>query len=241
MFDACVVLTAHAEGLLLQKSWRSLMRSRVAARSAGISTQVILVLDRPTRETRRTAEGLSSMEDVDQMIDLDEGDVGVARNRAAESASAEWIGVLDGDDYISASWIASSLELARSGQDRPIIHPEWVVFFGDSPMIHRQRAQDDPMFNRNVLLVANPWNSCSFAHSEVRARHPYRRSDVNGQGFGHEDWLWHCDTLAAGCVHKVAARTLHCVRQKKQGSMNREHASLNALPASSPFFDRPWA
>jgi hypothetical protein len=239
MFDACVVLTAHAEGGLLQKSWLSLLRARAASVAHGLSTQAIVVLDRATPETDRVASNLPCMADGDQVIHLDEGDVGEARNRAAAMSSAEWIGVLDGDDYVSESWITASVTTGRSGLGRPIVHPEWVISFGGPTVVHRQYGDDDISFRRGMLLVANPWNSCSFAHREIRAQFPYRRSDVASRGFGHEDWLWHCDTLAAGCAHRIAPGTLHCVRLKSEGSMNNDHKRQFAMPAPSRFFELP--
>lgn len=239
MFDACIVLTAHAEGVLLQKSWNSLARARLRARNHGLTTQVIVVLDRPTPETIRVSASLPEMLDGDKVISVDEGDVGESRNRAMSHANAEWIGVLDADDYVSASWIASSVLTGRADPRQPIIHPEWVVFFGGDAMIQRQRGDDDPLLKRGIFLVANPWNSCSFAHREIRLRFPYRRSNVVGSGFGHEDWLWHCDTIAAGCVHRIAPGSLHCVRSKTDGSMNQDHKRRFAIPARSAFFDIP--
>lgn len=237
--SASVVLCAHREGVLLQKSWRSLQRSRQFAERVGVSVDVVLVLDRPDQETRRVAAQLPGFRDRDRRVDVDSGDVGLSRNAGNEAATGEWVGVLDGDDCVSENWIAASVAAGRSLPAPAVIHPEWVVHFEGASLAARHRGDDDPIFQRNALLAVNPWNACSFASRRLRSLHPYRASDVLGSGFGHEDWLWHCETIAAGVPHRVAAGTLHCVRIKRSGSLNAAHHAGHAIVRPNALFEAP--
>lgn len=235
---ASVVVTFHREGTLAHQTWLSLLRCRAAVEAAGRRVQFILSLDRADARTRRVVMSLPELAPEDAILEVDLGDLGLSRNHAVANASGTWIGICDGDDYLSANWLVRSLELAEASGSGTIWHPDWIVFFEGWHALSRQIGQDDPRFDRNALLVTNAWNSCSFAHRDVYLNCPYRVSRPGESGFGYEDWHWNCETLARGFVHRIATDTMHFVRRKASGSLTAAHVVRNALILPSQLFDK---
>jgi hypothetical protein len=237
-YDASIVMTCHREGVLAHLSWLALRRCREFAEKSGYSIQFILSLDRADDETTRVVKSLPGLASSDSVVEVDYGDLGLSRNHAIGLADGEYVGICDGDDYLSANWIVRSLESARGAADRTIWHPELIVLFEGWHALSRQVAQDDPAFDRNAMLVMNPWNSCSFAHRTTYLGIPYLASRPGETGFGFEDWHWNCETLAQGFRHCIASETMHFVRRKDSGSLNLAHARNNALIHATKLFDR---
>lgn len=231
-----VILTAHREGVLAHQMLSSLQRCRDTAEASGVQVNFVVCTDCADVATIDAIRRHHELRSDDRIEILDFGDVGMARNHGIALTDAEWIGVCDADDLLSDDWITTALDVLHLDPGA-IIHPEWVVFFGRSKGISRQIGCDHPVFDENVLLVANPWNSCAFASRETFTSVPYLATDPSRSGFGYEDWHWNAETLAAGHRHLVAPGVVHCVRRKKLGSMNGLHSAFDSLPRPSRFFD----
>lgn len=234
---ASIVVTFHREGVLGHKTLLALARCRRAAQARGHTVQFVLTLDRADEETRRIVREHPSLQAGDVIEDIDYGDLGLSRNHAVRAAGGDWIGICDGDDYLSENWIVRCLESAQTAGARTIWHPELIVLFDGWHAISRQYGQDDETFDRHAMLVVNPWNSCSFAHRDVYLAVPYELARPGETGFGFEDWHWNCETLAKGYHHAIAVRTLHYVRRKQSGSLNQAHARASALIHRTALFD----
>lgn len=237
-YHASIIVTFHREGVLAHQSLLALDRCREAARALGHAVQFVLSLDRADAETTRVARSFPGLTDGDVIVEVDYGDLGLSRNNAVNVASGEWIGICDGDDYLSENWMVRCLESARAGDRRGIWHPDLIVLFDGWNALSQQIGQDDPEFDVDAMLVVNPWNSCSFAHRDVYIACPYLVSRPGETGFGFEDWHWNCETLALGYRHLIADKTIHFVRRKESGSLNQAHFSANALIHRSKLFDR---
>lgn len=234
-----MIVTFHGERLLAHNTLLSLQRSREAATRAGYRVQFVLSLDRADPETRRVVNAFPGLCPGDVVTDVEFGDLGLSRNNAIALASGEFIGICDGDDYFCEGWIRRCVELARAHGPATIWHPEWIVLFEGTQEIYRQVGQSEPGFDRDAMLVVNPWNSCSFAHRDVYRQFPYALARPRETGFGFEDWHWNCETLAHGLRHELAHETLHFVRRKHRGSLNLAHASAGSLIPPTRLFDLP--
>lgn len=237
-YHASIVATFHREGVLAHRSLLALCRCRDAARASGYVIQLVLSLDRADEETTRVVRSFAGLEDGDVLLQVNFGDLGLSRNNAIQASEGEWVGICDGDDYLSENWIVRSLELARSAGKNSIWHPDLIVLFDGWHALSRQIGQDDPEFDQNAMLVVNPWNSCSFAHRQTYAACPYQVARPGETGFGFEDWHWNCETLARGYKHCIADTTIHYVRRKNSGSLNQAHFSANALIHRTKLFER---
>lgn len=231
-----IILTAHREGVLAHHMLSALQRCRETAEASGAQVRFVVCADRADVTTVEAIRRHHDFRPGDLVEITDFGDVGMARNHGIGRVDAEWIGVCDADDLVSDDWITSALGVLGP-EPRAIVHPEWVVFFGSSNGITRLVGCDHPVFNAEILLVANPWNSCAFAARETFVSIPYVATSPAQTGFGYEDWHWNAETFAAGHRHLVAPGVVHCVRRKRLGSMNALHAAFDSLPRPSRFFD----
>lgn len=231
-----LIVTFHGEGEIASKALAGIARCRSHARRSGLRCEIIAVADRADQATLSSLAKADVLEDSDQVLEVGVGDVGLARNAGISVARGEWISVSDGDDYLGAEWITRAFAKAAKEGRRHVFHPEWVAYFGRQKAIWRQIGSDHPDFDPGILIVANPWNACSFAHATVRDKHPYIGTSLLPDGFGFEDWHWHCETLSDGCTHYVVDDTLHLVRIKSEGSLNELHRRRNAIIPRTNFF-----
>ena len=225
-----IVATFHNEGPLAINTLRTIEGARAFAAREGIATEGVLVADRPCPATLQALRAYKDGSSLSwRLHEVTCGDVGLARNAGVVQACGEFIATFDGDDYMSAGWIALAWRQARQAIEPTVFHPEFVVTFGAIHVAQRQWGTDSPHFDRNMLVTANPWNSCAFARREVFLAVPYAGTSSVGPGFGFEDWHWNCETLERGYAHLVVSGSLHLVRRKSTGSLSRSQSSERAL------------
>lgn len=232
-----VITTLHSEGMLAQTSLWSFERSRQSIEKKGVELRFLMVLDRPTQETREVVAQHPIVRSSDQIIVCDHGDVASSRNTGIARADGSYVCTLDGDDLISTDYFARHLEAAQASGPGSILHPEMVVSFGMYNAFNWQMHQPGPHFDRYNLLTVNPWISAAFARREVFEDIPYLECDTARTGFGYEDWHWNCETIARGLVHELAWGTIYFYRRKYRGSLNESAHSQRAMIAPTAFFD----
>lgn len=222
--EVTVVVNAHAEGLMLNATLRSVRQAADAARAAGIGVKAIVAADRPDPLTREfLANGAKDFE----VLELDHGDLGLSRQSAAEAAATEWICFVDGDDLWAPNWIAAAVESATRFGRPAVWHPTCSLYFGEALFIYPHVDMESPEFELRYLAVDNYWTSAVFAPTEVVLKVPFLRSSSRDR-LGHEDWNWHCRTIQAGLLHKVVPDTVHFIR-RRAGSMSAhalQHQSM---------------
>ena len=91
--------------------------------------EIIVVSNGESDEMRRASRDVAAANEC-AYFELDDGNVGLARNLGVERASGEWIAFLDDDDI----WLATKLErqlaeAERSGSD--LVTCDYVMFFPD--------------------------------------------------------------------------------------------------------------
>ncbi|MET3010232.1 glycosyltransferase [Stenotrophomonas koreensis] len=233
--EVSAVITFHKEGLLAHKSLLSLLRCKLAAEKRGITMEVIATLDQADGETTRIVSRHREAGLINQVLELQCGDLGLSRNAAIGSAAGHWVLICDGDDYLSSNFIIRCMESA-AGNEHAIFHPELIVTFDVETGIWWQTGSDAVNFDADCMLITNPWNACSFAARGTYLQIPYTLARPGESGFGFEDWHWNCETLSQGHPHLIAERTVHYVRKKRVGSLNNAHASNSALIPPTQLF-----
>lgn len=241
--DLSVIVTLHKEGTLAHVALSSLFEARRHARLEGHTVQMVLVLDRADDATRAIAREHPLRDGSELLLEIDFGDSAMARNAGIGRCTGEHICTIDGDDLVSRHYFTSHLrEAARHGRE-VILHPEMVVSFGMYNAFNWQVDQDGQYFDRNSLLMINPWISAVFAHRSVFERVPYVVCYPRTTGFGYEDWYWNCETIANGNVHRLAWGSVYFYRRKFSGSLNESsHGLRSVVPATSLWAPGgPWA
>ncbi len=235
--ELTAIVTFHREGILAHATLRSYLSSRARARDAGVSMQMVFVLDNPDAETSNAVRLHPDLEGDEIIIDASVGDSALARNLGVQQASGTFVCTLDGDDIISRDYFWRHIECARGNFRKVILHPEMVVSFGMYNAFNWQIDQRGQYYSRESLLLVNPWISAVFARREVFVEVPYMACYPATTGFGYEDWYWNCETTAAGYEHLIAPGTSYFYRRKFSGSVNETSKALQVVMPPSKLFD----
>jgi glycosyltransferase involved in cell wall biosynthesis len=217
--DPChitVVVTAHREGRLAHHTMRSLFRSKDYAEESGLSVEVVVVMDRPSR----TTEDYFSRYTIQGMIlrQADFGDLGLSRNFGISLASGQYVAIVDADNMVCRNWLCDAFRYLRTRGREVVAHPEYQMVFEARNFLFRQISSVESGFRFSNIIEYNYWDSVCVAAREIFLRHPYEET-TGSQGFGFEDWHWNCETLADGIEHHVVPNTVHFMRMKRSGSL----------------------
>lgn len=231
------IITFHCEGVLAHLTLRSMMRVREYALARKIPVELVLTLDNADELTTRIVKSHALVTRLDQVIELNHGDLGSSRNSGVSAAQGEYVGVMDGDDHYSANWLVAALETANTTTAPAVVHPELCVSFGTSCSVGRFVDMTSDPFPLAACISHHPWGACSFGRREIYVNHPYQRTDVKKTGFGYEDWHWNVELVAHGIKHVCAPETAHFYRRKAD-SMLTSMTAAGATIRPSSFFDK---
>jgi glycosyltransferase involved in cell wall biosynthesis len=236
--DVSCVVVLHRQGLAAHRGLRGLARALEACERAGVSAEAILVLDQPDEETAAVAArwrpALPRAVAVAAQLD----DRGLARNLGMSAARGEYATLVDGDDLVGRTWLTAAHRMASEGPRAWVLHPEVNVRFGDRACWWRSPDQEAGMFPAANLLFSNYWTGAAFARREVFLQIPFE-SCPRGSGFGHEDWHWNVQVMAAGHRHKVVAGTVQFLRGRAGSRPLASYDSEEGLTIRpSAFFGR---
>jgi len=220
------ILTTHGEGALASVSYKSMQAACQYAQQQGIETQQIIMLDRPSPETRRVFEGLGNGTTV---LETDFGDQGLVRNAAVEQCDGPYVAFLDGDDLWSENWLFEAAEFLKERPTTTIAHPEFNWFFGGVSSVLITIDQEDPLFAEDFLRFANYWDAMCMTHKDTYTNHPYCQRRIK-DGFAFEDWHWNCQTYESGCVHKVVKDTIHFKRRRTRSQTIEASGTKSLIP-----------
>lgn len=229
--DLSVVVTTHGEGRVLVPTLRSLAAAVDRAQLAGMSVEVLFVMDRTDAETERVLDAHAFADGTfpapTQAVRVDNGDLGASRNDGIRAAKADIVTVLDGDNLITSNWLLDGYEQVSRHTDPIIVHPELVASFGGRRTMWPLTPTDSQDFRPELFAAVNYWDACVMARRAVFAAVPYRFLPPF-RGYGPEDWTWNMQTLDVGFAHQVVRRTALFYRVRP-GSLLAEH-SASVLP-----------
>lgn len=245
MFDVTVTIIFHREGAFALPALASMEELVSTAREAGIRVEARAVLDNADDLTRRLVASQGAW--LDDIEEVSFGDLGLSRNKGAQSAHGKYLAFLDGDDLWGADWLRLAYAVATA-PDSPrdaVWHPESLYFFNwndfDRHSISHQPRQDAQSFHffhhpsvdsdlmLNTLFLENFWSANVFARRSLHLRHPYKSAEKES-GFGIEDWSWNIETVWANIPHRVVSDTVHLIRVKESGSLNQKNDAEGLLP-----------
>lgn len=233
--DITAIMTCHSEGLLAGPSLTSFQQAIDHARAQGLSVEPIVVLDRPTPTTIRQ---FSVPPAGIKILQTDLGDPGLARNQGVQEATGHFVSFLDGDDLWCQDWLTAAHTFCGQ-QDGPVVaHSEFNVVFGDVRVMWWHADSRDSSFKADYLRLGNYWDAMSFCHRQTLLTHPFVVNDL-ANGLGHEDWLWNCETLAAGIHHRPVPGTVH-FKRRRQGSQMALCDKAGATVRENPISSYRW-
>lgn len=223
------VVNLHNEGNSALPSLISAWRAVDAARVVDIDAELVLVLDRPDDATQAAAEAWIARGATIVMVDA--GDLGEARNAAANSVDAEWLAFLDADDLWGEQWLVEAFCAATENPPRSTIdvwHPQVNIIFGDHHSLLHHVASTDPSFSWARFRLHNTWTALAMVKRSHLLALPYPRNRLT-DGFGFEDWSWNMEVLRRGGRHHVVPGTCHFIRRTNSESLlGRSQAALRS-------------
>ncbi|AMJ57781.1 MULTISPECIES: glycosyltransferase [Stenotrophomonas] len=234
--DVSVVLNLHREALLVTPTLLSLNQCAYAAREAGISVELIAVFDRSDEATLRAfnAQKLANFDRV-EIIEVDVGSLGLARNAGIERATGDYIWTSDADDLVSSNSIVSLLRAARQ-HDNPnvVVFIEYLCAFGDR--YHNVRYFDSKYLTAADFALQHPYISRVFLPRSVFDHLKYDDLRV-ASGFAYEDWHFNAGLRARGYEMIVAPNTVIFYRQRSGSLLRQADAASARLVPHGLLFD----
>ena len=232
--DIAAVVNLHCEGDAAVPTLISAWRSAEHARAAGISAQLAIVLDSPDPATVAVANRWYGR--AAQIIPIEVGDLGAARNAAVRALDSEWIAFLDGDDLWGESWLANAFTAATTITDPTpldVWHPQTNVMFGSARSLMHHRDSTQPDFSLARLRLHNEWTALSFTRREHLKATPYPRNRLE-EGFGYEDWCWDIEVLRRGGRHRVVPDSVHAIYRGPWTSLLSQSRAALRSPYPDP-------
>jgi hypothetical protein len=213
-FTTAIVVPMRQEGRRADAALTVLGTAVRAAATRGISTEVVLVLDRADVATREVARRAASRRGAlaaasVRLLELDLGDPGAARNRAIEATSAPIVGVVPTEVMVCEGWIVDALAVLRAQPSTTVVHPAVLVRYPVPRMVTVLRPSTEvPAY---ALAARDYWPGASLGHRAAYVDQPAAETGgaLDGATVG---WHWNGETLAAGVPHLVVAETAQFVR-----------------------------
>ncbi len=231
--DLSVILTAHDETLVSGPTMLAADAAIAVARAAGFVVEPMIVLDKATPECARWFKqpGLDHW----ARIELDEGDLGRARNAAVTLSKGAFIAFLDADDLISENWLSEGCALlaaTRAAGERRIVHPELNWLFDAGKSVYFKPDQDDVLFTPWYFYAMNYYDSMCLCPREVHEEIPYASRDIPN-GLSYQDWQFSVETMGAGWRHMSARNTI-IFKRRRDNSLVTESRDRQAVVRELP-------
>ncbi len=226
--DISVVLNAHHEGMLAHPSCSSIELAKAFAEEAGISVEVLVIVDRPSPETTGFLAHRCPKEW--KIVRVEFGDPGSSRNEGVRLAKGRWIAFLDADDLFGVNWLRDAYRAAESDPREVVWHPEINIRFGAANYVFYHADMEEDGFELAGLVCENCWSALCFARKQLIQEVPYPRTKRDNQ-IGFEDWGWNLAVITRGAIHKVVPGTGHIIRAKEQGSQVATDSNARSIPA----------
>jgi glycosyltransferase involved in cell wall biosynthesis len=233
-FNVSLVLTLHREGKYLLRTLLSLKEAVLFARTLGISTELVAVLDRADQVTTDILKTFDlAAFDGHRILHVDNGSLGLSRNDGILVAGGKYICMCAGEDLISYNYIAAMfLDGERKGPFTAFF-PHYLVIFGEAFNVQEYLSLGE--ITPFALLHMHPFVSCIFARHELFAAQKYL--DVRlSSGYAYDDWHFNCEITARGYSLDVTQDTILFYRQRHGGLLAQvDRVPVQQIPPSQLF------
>lgn len=238
--DVSVVLALHREAPYVARTWASLVDAARFAAAAGVTVELIAVLDRCDDVTKAAlhscdASHFAAM----KVLIVDNGSLGLTRNDGIGAATGRWIATADADDLISFNFILGLFEAGERAGPDTIVIPNFICAFGAN--YHRVEYFGLSEVTPLRLFADHPFLSRICFHNSVRDRLRYHDTSLKHSNYAYEDWHFICEAVAQGFDVQVAPQTILFYRQRVDSLLTRSNeGSFRQIPPSSLFDPPTW-
>ena len=231
--DLSLVMTAHDETVGAGPTVRSADLAVATARERSYSVETILALDNATPATSDYFH--QPRFDHWERWELDERDLGRARNAIVPQTKGRYIAFLDADDLFSENWLAegiAALDAAAERGERAIAHPELNVVFDGHKAVRQNIDSSSSLFSPHLLYVRNCYDSLCMSPREAHLTVPYVPRDIPN-GLSYQDWQFAIETLSRGWRHLVVQDTI-IFKRRRDFSLVVESNARKSIVRSLP-------
>lgn len=229
-----IVINAHNEGLLLHRTLKSINRNIIEAKKDDITVEVIVVADKVDEPTLTyiNERAHTALTEAPLRLEVVEyGDLGLSRNHGIDVAKGEFIGNVDADDLLSENWITEAVKVLKDNNNG-IVHPAAVLTFGITNGVWHVQSSNNPAFNVRSVIDDNWWPSLMMTRKTTFEKVQYKRT-MREHGFSFEDWLFNCESLAAGFAHIAVPETVLFYRRKPVSMLLQQ---ITGIPTPNELF-----
>ncbi|MCC0022616.1 MAG: glycosyltransferase [Hyphomicrobiaceae bacterium] len=235
--DLSIILNVSNERSFVAATLRSLAEAISFAQFNGWTAELIVVLDNSPEQVRQIVQNVCAelaAEFPIQIIDVELGSLGPARNAGVAQARGGHITTADADDLVSFNLFSSMLETSAKTGDTSIIVPEYYFGFGQyKDHIYKMYPSRD--LDLRAFFDKHPYVSRIMAPRELFATVHFADTSP-GSGFAFGDWHFNANALAAGYRFEVALQTLVFYRLRPDSLMSDLRSDSAVMPFG-PFFD----
>jgi len=230
--DISVIVTAHKEGELVQKTLISVFRAIKFARRT-LKVELLIILDKTDNETRGYINSYQN-ELFCRIYEVDFGDTGLSRNFGVSKANGRYIAIFDADDLMSESWLSLAYKSLKSFNKPCVVHVDKCFVFGEERIFYKQCSSLDKDFDIAKFFKNSYWNVVCMANKIVFEKYKYQSSIIKEFCF-HEDWEFCMETLSNGIEHIVADGSSVFIRRR---SNSKSQTKKKYMVRSSKLFSK---
>jgi glycosyltransferase involved in cell wall biosynthesis len=238
-FDVSIVLNVHNEARYLRRTVRSLEEAVWFARRYGITTELVVVVDRPDAATKAWVRGYDfSTFDDHQIADVHNGDLGLSRNDGIKRARGEVLVLADADDLISFNALSETFFAVKAADDKTVFVPQYLVGFGGADYYCWELFSLERISTLSFFDL-HPYISRIAAGRDFFSRFTYQPAS-RATGYAYEDWHLNCEILAAGGRFDIVRNTILFYRQRADGMLRTAQTQRPIIAPSSLFIPKNY-
>lgn len=237
MIDVSIIINIHREISYLGRTFQSLAEAAIYAAGQGIRCEMIVVRDRSDPSTRGWTDRYDySPYERHEIIDVENGSLGLSRNCGIARATGVYVLTADADDLVSYNYIVAMWMTAQAMRGKIIFFPEWYLGFGCNPHLYEMRSLRE--VTPFALFDYHPYVSRCFIAREHLAGLAYADLRLTA-GFAYEDWHFNIEAVGRGFDLRVVPDTIVYYRQRLGSLLRLADGLSNGLTGQASFFDPP--
>lgn len=218
--DVSVIWITGSQKHLLSGALKSIERATRHANRAGISTEILVIKHGSDEKTGTWLQ----QESTHRTLDVPEGCLGTARNRAVQQTTGKYVAFVDGTDIWSRNFLVEASSCDQRSTRPTVWRPYASVGFADQyDQISQYSLRLIPQpewFDPLSLLQSNPYPTTLFTRRTILDQVPFPLED-HDRGWTDVDGWWCANVAGVGIDQRPVPETLHYFRTTEMKAHDR--------------------